>query len=381
MFTNKEIREYADLLFSLNEKKTLPKNYRIIFSGGGKDLIQNFHLVSNSVTKTFVIWVHGTNFAKSNDIKINLDTTPVQFYQGTCHGGYFRSAKAIINLIHDHLLKEENNKIVCLGHSLGGAISSVIATIFNKGNWGQLTNIDEIKEKYQQGGIKALIFGTPPTFSKTINDDTKTFITSIILEHDIVPKLGNTFNTLKIFQQIVTFVGMIYYKAIRIKSDKIDIFQIFKINPFSEIKADRTPGKVIVLNDTISFMGNHREIQKASELLKLMDHLFKNYYKHIKKLVDINDNVFLQGKLIKEQLTLKSNIPQNKSNFLLLYSKIGQDNLQLSFDDGADKDENKNKLKDNISVHPCLLIFGFQKVLMNQTSILNNTTIKSSNIE
>lgn len=171
----------------------------------------------------------------------------------------------------------------------------MISTIFNKGNWGQLTNIDEIKEKYQQGGIKALIFGTPLTFSKTINDDTKAFITSIILEHDIVPKLGNTFNTLKIIQQIVTFVRMIYYKAIRIKSDKIDIFQIFKINPFSEIKADRTPGKVIVLNDTIIFMGNHREIQKASELLKLMDHLFKNYYKNIKKLVDINDNVFCKA--------------------------------------------------------------------------------------
>lgn len=202
MFTNIEIEEYSNLLNILKQpnEQNLPPGYNLIAFGGGKDGVPHFKLLINQDIQTYVIWVRGTDFTDINDIKINKQAKLISFYQGECHSGYFIGAYNIIYLILKYLNDEHINKIVCLGHSLGGAVSSIIATILKKGDFGPVQNIGNIQQKFHNR-IRALTFGTPPTFSESISEETNEFITNIVFKGDVVPKLGILFEALSIFQR------------------------------------------------------------------------------------------------------------------------------------------------------------------------------------
>ena len=213
MYTNREILEFENLLNTLNERRNanLPNGYQIVRSGGGHDGIPHFKLLINTRKRLYVIWVRGTDFTDVNDILINIRTTPIDFYEGQCHRGYYFSACNIIELIQNDMIDRNINRIVCLGHSLGGAVASVIATILQKGDHEHIMNINNFRERFvNDGGISALVFGTPPTFSANISTESRNYITNFILIKDIVPKLGQTFNSLSRFQ--IRLVTMLFYQ-------------------------------------------------------------------------------------------------------------------------------------------------------------------------
>ena len=99
--------------------------------GGGSGGVPDFKLLKDN-EESLIIWAHGTKFSEPNYILINILIKPVKFYFGQCHQRSLYSALSILNLINEKLLQFNINKIVCMGHSLGGAVASVIATILKK---------------------------------------------------------------------------------------------------------------------------------------------------------------------------------------------------------------------------------------------------------
>lgn len=343
MFTNDEIHEYSNLLKKLNVKKpVIPNGYDEIFHGGGKDGIQKFRFLSNRSKSLYVIWVEGTKW-NFNDTGINLKTTPVRFYNGVAHKGYYNAARATIDLIQDYLKNETHQNILCLGHSLGGAISSIICTILNKGNWGPLQNIDEIRNKYRPGSIKALAFASPPSFSESIIKDTKKYITTIVSENDIVPKLGYGFDSLNIFTKAIVYLQMKKYNALGPKSKEYDINEFIKNNIGVFTQADRIPGHVVIIDmkeQSVEFGGNHREIQKFADLAGVKEHFYDKYYEAIENIVEYNDKVFMADKIQKRLIFQIKNEELKDDDFIELYEKIGDSfssfvNKELQFKEPA----------------------------------------------
>lgn len=299
MFTNNEVLEYSGLLQNLNHQdgRPLPDGYAIILSGGGKDGIPHYQLLENHEIYEYVLWIRGTDFTDANDLHINMKTSPVKFYNGTCHKGYLNAALKIIEEIRGYLTNPQINKFVCIGHSLGGAVSSVIVTIFNKGDYpNQFTNMNSMKEKFDQGGTRGLVFGTPPTFSPDISKETSQYITNIILKKDVIPKLGETFNSLSKFQiRIVTMIFGQYESAKKYPNKKIAM-RNYQKHMKKQHLPDQLPGNVIVFNskgDKFENGKNHRIIHKTTDWFGIVQHLFSNYHHVISNTVEGNDKVFI----------------------------------------------------------------------------------------
>lgn len=328
MFTSSEIRHYSDLLQRLNEEKGIPDDYQYVLKGGGKDCVSYFNLLSNTKKGIYVIWVRGTRFTKFNDIGINIKTTAIPFYQGRCHKGYLHSAIEVLKLIQPQLINNHKsiNKIVCLGHSMGGAVSSIICTILNKGDIEPLQNIAQIQQIYQEGGIRALIFGTPPTFSVSVSNETRNYITSIVSRNDVVPKLGNKFDSLAIYQRLLVTELMIEMNALGPNASRY--VSSYLNEKLQNLRANRIPGRVVVIDieeQTFSLSGNQREIQKISEFKLISEHCFVNYAKAINKMIVDSDDIFLIDK-INKKISFNNLINQKMNDkFSSLYQRVGNE--------------------------------------------------------
>lgn len=298
MFTNKEVLEYSSLLQNLNQQdgRPLPNGYAIIVSGGGKDGIPHYCLLENNETHEYVLWVRGTDFTDMNDLHINMQTAPIKFYDGTCHKGYLNAAIKIIDEIRDHLNNPEIVKFLSMGHSLGGAVSSVIVAMFNKGDYpNQFMNLDPIKEKFVNG-IRGLVFGTPPTFSPKISEETCKYITNIVLKKDVIPKLGQMFNSMSKLQlRIVSLIFSQINGTNKYPNKKL-VMKDYHILSGKNFLPDQLPGNVIVVHSKgKKFVNgkNTRIIHKTTDWFGIVQHFFSNYHHVILSSVPENNDEFI----------------------------------------------------------------------------------------
>ncbi|KAK8839696.1 hypothetical protein M9Y10_031400 [Tritrichomonas musculus] len=297
MYTNREIHEFENLLYTLNDNNAnLPNEYHILGTGGGTDGIPHFKLLINYTKQLYVIWVRGTDFTDVNDILINIRTTPIDFYEGQCHRGYYFSARIIIELIRNDMTNTRINRIVCLGHSLGGAVASVIATILQKGDHEHIRNINNFRERFvNDGGISALVFGTPPTFSANISTESRNYITNFILIKDIVPKLGQVYDSLSRFQ--IRLVTMLFYQnhAINNPQRERELLRHNQVIMRQGLQTNRLPGSVISLDLSrreIRQASNTRLINSYLDYIGVFHHILSKYHNAIIILIVDNNELF-----------------------------------------------------------------------------------------
>lgn len=293
MFTNKEVIKYTDLLNSLNKEENhqLPNLYQIIIEGGGHDGIPHFKLLEEESAETYIIWIRGTNFSDPNDILINIRATPIFFYGELCHRGYFFAAYAIIIMLRRYLIHGRFNKIVCLGHSLGGAVASIITTIIRKGNQGPICYASRLRQKFPGDSFRCLVFGTPPIFSLNMSLETKNYVTNVIIADDIVPKLGGLFNSLSKLQLRIVSMTMYDQNAVNfLMHSNSPLFEYFHSIFNRKLNADKLPGNVVLLHigsDSGGFAFN-----SILSLNGLQHHKFESYSSAVKQLVPDNDEAF-----------------------------------------------------------------------------------------
>lgn len=308
MFSGTEIKKYAELLHILNEQQNLPAEYSVIINGGGTDGIPHFKLVHNETQNTFIIWVRGTNFFDPNDILINMKVTPIPLYGGTCHKGYFYAAMKILKIIIDVLQNvyeiQHIPKFVCLGHSLGGAVSSIIATILTNGDNGQIHGINPFKNIIDN--IEAYVFGTPPVFSTAISIQSRNFVRNIILKDDIVPKLSTAFNSFLKLQKRILIILMYNTHALgnSIRAQNAFSNAINLINNNNINYADKLPGNVLIIDPKTRTIlinnGNSRKINNFIDILGIFQHTFVQYIRVIRiinrnnyAIVNNNNNIIV----------------------------------------------------------------------------------------
>lgn len=310
MFTNKDVLHYSFLLQVLNDEndELLPTEYQLIMTKGGKDGIPHYRLLYNTTTNTYLIWVRGTDFADPNDILINLRTKPIEFYGGCCHNGYFLSANEIIFQTIEYLDDEKVNKIVCIGHSLGGAVCSIIVMILN------FFDFKNLKKLRGNNRINGLIFGTPPTFSLDICKVSRKFITNVVLKKDIVPKLGGLFNSLHHFQ--IQKVTDFFRKLGALKNDRSVGDRSGNEKYF---RADFLPGNVVVIdheseNVVIQNGSNHSMINNLCDVVGVFHHSYAKYFAAIQWNVPENDDLFHFNDIQMSENNIEDVLKKKKSN-------------------------------------------------------------------
>lgn len=108
---------------------------------------------------------------------------PEDYRGGKVHAGFLQSGRYLCETHVDLLRKlrtlanKQKVKLTLIGHSLGGGACAVAAMEFNE-------RVDDIE-------AQVIGFGSPSLLSKELAESTEDFITTVIADNDIVPRLND----------------------------------------------------------------------------------------------------------------------------------------------------------------------------------------------
>lgn len=186
IFTADEIKEYATVIYLLNDddNPSAMDGYQVIDTriNNSDDIvpIPTYYVLRKN--KTLFIWIRGTRVDFINDIMISAHSAVINYMKGIIHEGYYNGAVAIIQQQYQ-ILKQKWDRIICLGHSLGGVSAQIMATL--------------LRFDHKIDNAFALAFASPPSCSYEISGLTRAFIYSFVFDDDPVPKLGPLFRELR----------------------------------------------------------------------------------------------------------------------------------------------------------------------------------------
>ncbi|KAK8860782.1 hypothetical protein M9Y10_012448 [Tritrichomonas musculus] len=161
--------EMSELVYPGSE---LPSpNVRVMTRGGGATFKPYFYVAKNS--NDLIITVRGA--AEPGDFLLVLDFTRVDFAGGKAHKGVLEAARWIIDQARKYI-DECTGKIVCCGHSLGGATSAMIAAVLT------------LEEKRKN--VFAVSIAPFPILTQDLCQQIEPYVTSFAFRNDVVPKLS-----------------------------------------------------------------------------------------------------------------------------------------------------------------------------------------------
>ena len=137
-----------------------------------------------SVGKPYFFWATGDGnvyicvrgACEPSDFAICLDFERADFCGGKAHRGILEACRWIVEQCRPYI-DRCTGKIICTGHSLGGASSSMIAAI--------------LALEMNRPNVYAVSLAPFPIFSSDIQERTKPFIVSFVYNNDIVPRLNS----------------------------------------------------------------------------------------------------------------------------------------------------------------------------------------------
>eukprot|EP00127_Corallochytrium_limacisporum_P000828 Clim_evm4s26 gene=Clim_evmTU4s26 len=151
------------------------------------------HFVAlDNVSESIVVGIRGT--ASAGDVLTDLVSTPVyfegtdaangNFYSGKVHDGMLRAAMVLHRelqpLIEELRAMYPSHPIVLCGHSLGAGVASLLALY-----WRCIES-----EVSFSADVRAMCFATPCTMDGRMGIEVEEFITSIIMDEDLVCRLS-----------------------------------------------------------------------------------------------------------------------------------------------------------------------------------------------
>eukprot|EP00592_Proboscia_alata_P014162 CAMPEP_0194392408 /NCGR_PEP_ID=MMETSP0174-20130528/121681_1 /TAXON_ID=216777 /ORGANISM="Proboscia alata, Strain PI-D3" /LENGTH=590 /DNA_ID=CAMNT_0039187779 /DNA_START=39 /DNA_END=1811 /DNA_ORIENTATION=+ len=185
---NNTIRGQWELIFctidSLPEK---PSHYVAVKRDTSKSIF------GSTSTLQVLLVVRGTKSVE--DVITNVLMEAVEYRDGEAHAGIVRAGKYLVEkhkpLLESLLANGRQTKIdlLCIGHSLGAGAASIAAIELMEDDDGtqQTSNID----------VNVIGFGCPALLSDELSLKTKPYITTIIGDADLVPRMScNTLGNL-----------------------------------------------------------------------------------------------------------------------------------------------------------------------------------------
>lgn len=154
------------------KSRPLARKFTLLRQAGGTNTIYQPKFIAVSLASDVYIAIRGS--VDFGDFTTVFNGLPVPFMsRHLVHEGAMRAARWILDECND-LICSCTGKIVFTGHSLGGSVASIAATIL----------------RYERGykHVIAICFGTFPTMSKELSNETRSFITTFILNRDPISK-------------------------------------------------------------------------------------------------------------------------------------------------------------------------------------------------
>ncbi|KAK1426782.1 hypothetical protein QVD17_15462 [Tagetes erecta] len=120
-----------------------------------------------------------TDIVSSSDAEVNFEGYSTHF--GTAEAArWFLTHE--IGTIKKYLKKHEGFRLRLVGHSLGGAIASMLAIMLRKKTSEELGFSPEI--------VTAVGYGTPPCVSRELAESCSDYVTTVCMQDDIIPRLS-----------------------------------------------------------------------------------------------------------------------------------------------------------------------------------------------
>lgn len=160
--------ELSDQYFNYN--KVVPPLKRLMTGGGGSTLMPRFFC--GTIGDDLYIVTRGATEAHDFLTVLNMAQEPLA--GGEVHSGVLGCARYIISQCRTHI-DNCKGKIIVTGHSLGGATSAMIAAVLR------------LEEKRET--VSAITAAAFPVFTRDLKEQSKSFITAVVYNNDIVPSL------------------------------------------------------------------------------------------------------------------------------------------------------------------------------------------------
>ncbi|KAK9057378.1 hypothetical protein SSX86_022213 [Deinandra increscens subsp. villosa] len=120
-----------------------------------------------------------TDIVSSSDVEVNFEGYSTHF--GTAEAArWFLTHE--LGTIKKYLEKHEGFRLRLVGHSLGGAIASMLAIMIRKKTSEELGFSPEI--------VTAVGYGTPPCVSRELAECCHDYVTTVCMQDDIIPRLS-----------------------------------------------------------------------------------------------------------------------------------------------------------------------------------------------
>ncbi|EFH58105.1 lipase class 3 family protein [Arabidopsis lyrata subsp. lyrata] len=178
---------YRDSVSGLAKNTMLRENNILKFVKDSSVMRPGYYIGVDHRRKLVVFGIRGTHtiYDLITDIVSSSDEE-VTFEGYSTHFGTAEAARWFLNhelqTIRRCLAKYEGYKLRLVGHSLGGAIASLMAIMLRKMPREELGFDAEI--------ISAVGYATPPCVSKELAENCSDFVTTIVMQDDIIPRLS-----------------------------------------------------------------------------------------------------------------------------------------------------------------------------------------------
>ncbi|KEH42566.1 putative lipoprotein lipase [Medicago truncatula] len=136
-------------------------------------------LVILGIRGTHALYDLITDIVSSSDGEVTYEGYSTHFGTAECARWFLHHE---IGNIRKYLQKHEGFRLRLVGHSLGGAIASLLAIMIHRKSSKELGFSPDI--------VSAVGYGTPPCVSKELAESCAGYVTTVVMQDDIVPRLS-----------------------------------------------------------------------------------------------------------------------------------------------------------------------------------------------
>ncbi|XP_027365884.1 uncharacterized protein LOC113872490 isoform X2 [Abrus precatorius] len=178
---------YKDSPVSLSKNSMLRESNVIKFVKNSSVMRPAYYIGVDTRKRLVILGIRGTHtlYDLITDIVSSSDGE-VTFEGYSTHFGTAESARWFlhheIEIIRKCLEKHEGFRLRIVGHSLGGAIASLLAIMIHRKSSKELGFSPEI--------VTAVGYGTPPCVSKELAESCSGYVTTVVMQDDVIPRLS-----------------------------------------------------------------------------------------------------------------------------------------------------------------------------------------------
>ncbi|XP_062080545.1 uncharacterized protein LOC133785307 isoform X2 [Humulus lupulus] len=178
---------YKDNATSLARHSMLRESNVLKFVKNSSVMRPGYYIGVDTRKKLVILGIRGTHtvYDLITDIVSSSDKE-VTFEGFSTHFGTAEAARWFLNhemeTIRKCLVKYEGFRLRLVGHSLGGAIASLLAIMIRKKSLKELG--------FSPDNVTAIGYATPPCVSKELAENCSDFVSTVVMQDDIIPRLS-----------------------------------------------------------------------------------------------------------------------------------------------------------------------------------------------